>query len=500
MTPWPKRPVIYEINAWAWLHELAERYGHPMTLGEVPSGEWDSIASLGIDAVWLMGVWERSPVSLRVSLAEPHLLAEYRRALPDFSSEDVVGSPYAVHRYIVDQRLGGAEGLATARSKLAERDVRLVLDFVPNHVAQDHPWVYDHPEYFIRGDEDDRRRAPPEFFEAKGNIIACGRDPYFPPWADTAQLNAFHPGLRRAAIETLKEIAGRCDGIRCDMAMLLLNSVFERTWGHRAGPRPATEFWDEVIGAIRLTSPNLLLIAEAYWDLEWELQQQGFDYTYDKRLYDRLVHERAGAIRLHLLADLTYQERLVRFIENHDEPRAAATFPPLKHRAAVVALMTLPGAKLIHEGQFEGRRVKLPVQLRRRPREAIDHELQTFYHRLLRITGEALFRQGEWHLCEIRGWPDNLSFENLVSWCWRTEESRSLIVINLSEQRSQGRVRLPWQSLRGRSWKLLDRVSGATYEREGDEMEDPGLYVDLKPWGFHFFVIEERPHSLSRFN
>ena len=165
----------------------------------------------------------------------PGLLTDFRRALPDFTEEDNVGSPYCVRRYIVDARLGGREGLAFAREQLAKRGMRLVLDYVPNHVAPDHPWALEHPEYFIQGSLEDLEREPAAFLQVGEKIIACGRDPYFPAWPDVLQLNAFHPGLRQAAIETVTEIASQCDGMRCDMAMLLMNPIFERTWGERAG-------------------------------------------------------------------------------------------------------------------------------------------------------------------------------------------------------------------------------------------------------------------------
>ena len=140
------------------------------------------------------------------------------------------------------------------------------------------------------------------------------------------QLNGFDPGLRRASIRTVLAIAGQCDGIRCDMAMLLLNKIFEGTWGRRAGQRPEAEYWTEIIPTVRESHPDFLFIAEAYWDREWELQQLGFDYCYDKRLYDRLELGDPQSVRLHLGADPAYQAKLVRFIENHDEPRAAAIF------------------------------------------------------------------------------------------------------------------------------------------------------------------------------
>jgi glycosidase len=489
VSPWPKHPVIYEINAWTWLRGLGRKCRRRVTLGTVPMEEWDALAAWGFDAVWLMGVWERSPVGIQVARAHQALQADFRRALPDFTSEDVVGSPYCVHRYVVDEHLGGPEELVAARWALANRGMRLVLDFVPNHVAQDHPWILAHPEYFIRGSGEDLARPPAEFFEAGGTVFACGRDPFFPPWTDVAQLNAFHPGLRRAVIDTLDGVGKQCDGLRCDMAMLIINRVFEQTWGHRPGARPAEEYWREVIGAVRTRHPDLLFMAEAYWDLEWELQQQGFEFCYDKRLYDRLEHGSAEAVQLHLSGDPAYQNKLVRFIENHDEPRAAAIFSPWKSRAAAVAIATLPGAKLLHEGQFEGRQVRLPVQLGRRPDEAEDPDLRAFYRTLLRAVRAPAFREGEWLLCERTGWPDNQSCSNLVAWCWRKGEERHLVVVNLSDRRSQAHVRLPWGDLAGRSWRLTDELSGSVYERSGDEMRNLGPYVELDAWGYHFLTL-----------
>jgi len=487
---WPKQPIIYEINAWVWLYELSQRLGRPVTLANVPKEAWDALGEFHADAVWLMGVWERSPVGVRVASAHEGLQVDFRRALPDFAPMDNVGSPYCIRRYTADPHLGGPEGLATARQELAGRGLRLLLDFVPNHVAPDHPWVATHPDYFIRGTAEDLSRAPSEFHEVGGKVFACGRDPYFPPWQDVLQLNVFHPGLRRAAIQTLHEIAGQCDGVRCDMAMLLITRVFEQTWGGRAGSPPANQYWREVIRAIRAAHPDFLFMAEAYWDLEWELMQQGFDYCYDKRLYDRLEHDFAEQIRLHLLAEPGYQEKLVRFIENHDEPRAAATFPGGKGRAAAVTFLTLPGAKLLHEGQLEGRRVRLPVQVGRRPAEPVDQDLRAFYRRLLAEIDTPAMREGEWRLCKRSGWLDNQSCMNLVAWCWFKGDDRRLIVVNLSDARSQARVSLPWDDLAGRWWRLVDALSGAVYERSGDELCDTGLYVDVEGWAFHLLRFE----------
>jgi hypothetical protein len=487
VSAWSQYPSLYEINTWVWLSGLSQKYGKNVNLSSVPSAEWDAIAAYGFDGVWLMGVWERSPAGIAIANKNKNLLDDFRRALSDFRPNDNVGSPYCVRRYVVDQDLGGPQGLAIARRELSKRGMNLILDFVPNHVAPDHPWVVEHPEYFIRGNASDIKNDPSAYMEVRGSVFACGRDPYFPAWPDVLQLNAFEPGLRQAVIETISSIAQQCDGMRCDMAMLFLNPIFERTWGGRAGPRPATEYWVDVISAIKKKHPGFIFIAEAYWDLEWELQQQGFDFCYDKKLYDRLEHSNAESIRLHLCADLAYQAKLLRFIENHDEPRAATAFPGAKQRAAAVTSATLPGIKLFHEGQFEGRKVRLPVFLGRLPDDPGDADLPRFYKKLLEAVNRPVFRKGQWSLCERTGWPDNTSFQNLVAWSWKDEEQRYLIVVNLSDCPSQAQVRVPWDDASGGNWLLVDALSGATYERDGDEMLSPGLYVELGPWNYHFF-------------
>jgi hypothetical protein len=484
MSIWPRYPTLYEINTWVWISELSLSTGTSVDLGTVPAVEWDAIAKFGFDAVWLMGVWERSPAGISIANQNNNLVDDFRRALPDFRPEDNVGSPYCIRRYAVDKHLGGPKGLAIARRELATRGMKLLLDFVPNHVAPDHPWVAEHPEYFVRGNAQDARNDPASYVEVQGYVFARGRDPFFPAWPDVLQLNAFQPGLRQAVIETVSGIAAQCDGVRCDMAMLVLNQIFERTWGSRAGQRPPTEYWGEVIPAVKRANPYFCFIAEAYWDLEWELQQQGFDFCYDKRHYDRLEHDNAESTRLHLCADPAYQDKLLRFLENHDEPRAATAFSPAKQRVAAVAISTLPGARLFHEGQFEGRKVRVPVFLARRPAEPVDKALQAFYDKLLTTINAPIFRDGAWSLCERSGWPDNLSFRNLVAWSWVKDDDRRLIVVNLSDSASQARVQVPWQEERGVSLRFIDALSDASYDREWDEIATSGLHVELGPWGY----------------
>lgn len=493
---WPPNPLVLEVNTWVWLADVGRRVGHRVTLDTVPEAEWDSLVVPGLQAVWFMGVWERSPQGREIALANEDLAAGFREALPDYGFDDVLGSAYCVRRYEVDERIGGAGGLARARRELARRGVRLILDFVPNHLAVDHPWVGEHPEFFLRGTEEELGREPLSFIRAgSGGVFANGRDPYFAAWHDVVQVDAFSPALRAAAAAALIDIAGQCDGVRCDMAMLLLSDAFVRTWGDRAGVRPETEYWHDVIGAVKAGYPRFLFLAEAYWGTEERLLGLGFDYCYDKPLYDHLREGDAREVRRRLRSTEAWGSRLVRFIENHDELRAACAFPAAQGRAAAVALLTLPGAALLYEGQLEGRRVRMPVFLARGSEELVCAETRAFYNTLLTLIERHGIRRGEWAYVPVEGWPDNQSSAALLAWWWRTadtslEGAGYVVIVNYSPHPAQGRILLPAAAVTGRAWRLFDHMDGQEYVRSGDEMGGMGLFVDLGPWQSHLFSLE----------
>ncbi|MGW8379737.1 alpha-amylase [Streptomyces sp. ODS28] len=491
MTALPAQPVVYEVNTRVWMGEWAARVGRPVDLGALPSEAWDEITPHGVDAVWLMGVWERSPEGRDIALRNAPLRRSFTDALPDLREEDIAGSPYCIRRYEPDAALGGDTGLTVARAELSSRGAGLLLDYVPNHVAPDSPWVREHPEHFVHGTPEALRLDPASFLEVGDHVLARGRDPFFPPWPDVVQLNAFEPGMRAATADLLARIGERCDGVRCDMAMLLMNDVFAKTWGQSAGAPPERDFWPEVIGAVRERHPDMAFLAEAYWDLEWALQQQGFGFCYDKRLYDRLLHEGPASVGAHLLAGEDYQRRLVRFLENHDEPRAADTLGPGKECAAAVLSATLPGATLWHEGQFTGRRVRLPVFLTRRPEEPEDGELRVFYTQLLAAVHDSGMRTGRWRLLECTGWSDNPTHQSVLTWYWSGPAGRFVVAVNLSEGPAQGRIPLPAEELAPGAWTLHDLLSGASYERPAEELVGAGLYVGLEAWGAHLFTLRQ---------
>jgi hypothetical protein len=300
--------------------------------------------------------------------------------------------------------------------------------------------------------------------------------------------------------QVLERIAGQCDGVRCDMAMLVLPDVIQRTWGERARPADGSAavdapFWPEAIERVRRQRPDFVFMAEAYWDLEWPLQQQGFDYTYDKRLYDRLHTQDAPAVVGHLRADAEYQRRSARFLENHDEPRAAAAFPPVVHEAAAVIALLVPGLRFMHEGQTTGRRLRASNHLRRRAPEPVDRELAAFYDRILGTMRRRDVREGDWSLAATApAWEGNPTSQQFVAFSWTQDRDRLLVVVNYAPGAGQCYVRPAFASeLEGATVILRDLVDTTVrYERDGSELARRGLYLDVPPWRAHVFDVAAR--------
>jgi hypothetical protein len=270
------------------------------------------------------------------------------------------------------------------------------------------------------------------------------------------------------------------------MAMLVLPDVFERTWS-----LPSQPFWPQAIQHVRQQVPDFCFMAEVYWDLEWTLQQQGFDYTYDKRLYDRLREGHARPVREHFYAGLEYQNRLARFLENHDEPRAAATFLPGVHEASAVITFLSPGLRFFHQGQFEGRQKRISPHLCRGPDEPVDQQLAQFYDRLLAVLRQPVVRHGQWQFLEcVPAWDGNWTWDGFLAFAWQGPGGERLVVaVNYAPHHSQCYVRLPFPDLGHGRWRLGDGLGTTTYDREGDDLQARGLYLDVPPWHAHVFSL-----------
>ena len=231
-------------------------------------------------------------------------------------------------------------------------------------------------------------------------------------------------------------------------------------------------------------------MAEVYWDLEWTLQQEGFNYTYDKRLYDRLRDGHARPVREHFYAGLDFQNRLARFLENHDEPRAAATFGPPVHEAAAVITFLSPGLRFFHQGQFEGRVKRISPHLVRAPIEAPNESLRQFYDRLLSVLRRPALREGDWRVLEcVPAWDGNWTWDSFVAFSWQGASGGVLVAVNYADHQSQCYVRLPLDGVGGRSVRFTDVMGSAVYDRADTDLAAHGLYLDLPPWGYHVFEM-----------
>jgi hypothetical protein len=495
-------PTLYEVNTRPWLYRLGQDLGlaRLATFDDVPEAALDQWAAQGFDWLYLLGVWQTGAAGQRVSASEAQWRQEYAAELADFGEEDVCGSPFAVTGYSVHSDFGGPAALARLRQRLRQRGIKLMLDFVPNHSALDYPWVISHPEFYVHGSEADLAAQPQNYVRVDAQqgslVLAHGKDPYFDGWPDTLQLNYRHAGLRAAQQAELLRVAEQCDGVRCDMAMLLLPDVFLRTWAERSQPADGTPpievpWWPEAIDRVKEQRPVFVFMAEVYWDLEWELQCQGFDYTYDKRLYDRLRGVDAAGVGAHLGAGLDFQRKSVRFLENHDEPRAASVFPLGQHQAAAVLTYLAPGLRFFHEGQFEGWRVKTSLHLRRWAVEASDPILDVFYGQLLEVLKRAELRAGVWRLLKCRpAWDGNPTWEQFVAFRWQGEAGTRLLVgVNYGPSQGQCYVAPDLPGLQGAQVGLRDLLGPEVYARDGTDLAQRGLYLDRPAWGYNVFEL-----------
>ena len=483
--------TIYEINTRVWL----KRFG-ANNISEVPDGYWMGLKNKGIDYVWLMGIWKTCGDLVEKYCFEDGLIKSYSGALKDWKKEDVIGSPFAVDVYDVNPSLGNEQILSEFKMKLNKLGLKLILDFVPNHFSTGTSLLKTNPEIFLSVSKEVYERDTNTFFrpdESVDKYFAHGRDPFFPAWLDTVQVNFYSQQAREYHCGTLKKLTSLCDGVRCDVAMLALNNVFKNTWGGALSQKYSSgnldEFWHTAISTLKSIRSDFIFIAETYWDLEWDLQQLGFDYTYDKKLTDKLRFGNAKAVREHLHAHIEYQSKSVRFLENHDETRALSALGKARSKAAAVIISTIPGMRFYNDGQFEGKKKRLPVQLGREPVEPPSKDIFEFYDKILSIINNNIFKVGTWENLKIeKAWEENNTFQNLLAWQWSLNDSRRIVIINYSDIVSTCRIKL---NMEGYPEEIIikDLLNDKLYTRLTEEIHHVGLYVELKPWQSHIFAF-----------
>lgn len=477
------QPRIYELHAPAWLHRQSLRIGRSLTLATVPDEVWSELVALGFGLVWVMGVWKRSPASRALALTSPDR-RRWAEVLPDLCDDDILGSPYAIHDYSIAPGLGDEGEIAKLRAQLNRLGLRLVLDFVPNHLGADHRWLTTHPWRLLRGSDREVVEHPDWFFEGPGGAhFAHGRDPNFPPWRDTVQLDYTNADARAALESNLTHVAELADGVRVDLAMLGLNRVVARAWGELlpVGAPAQAELWSELIGRVRKRSSGTMLLAEAYWGLEPELLELGFDFAYDKTVYDLLLADRLSALRTHLGAARSWLSRGVHFVENHDEERALAAFGRDRARAATVVMLTLPGMALVHDGQLEGASLRAPIHLARASEAGEASEEGHFVRELLAVTRGAAFTSGTWSLLVTNEEAAHSGGESpILAWRWRADDEVVAVVINWSAEPASATIELRRDDLHAAGRQaVVDLATGAL---RGAIAETATLHVELGAW------------------
>lgn len=507
MSQTPNFIQLYQVYTRVYLNSLSRLFGHPASLDDIPDSLLETLASQGFNWLYMLGIWETGQEGLRISQNNGPLYNELYAIFPDLAPEDICGSCFAIAGYHVHPDFGDDASLARLRSRMHRYGLKLMLDFVPNHTAIDHPWTWEHPEYYINGKIKDLERQPGLYFWAQTaqgtRILAHGKDPNFPAWIDTLQVDYSNPEAQQAIMEEIQRVAQMCDGLRCDMAMLALPDVFKHTWRRSSPP-----FWSSAITRVRCDHPDFIFMAEVYWDLEARLQELGFDYTYDKGYYDALLSLDAGRVQQRLSIDEHVLPRMAHFLENHDEPRAAQKLTLEVYQAAAVMCYLVPGLRFFQHGQIEGSKVRVPMQLARLPIEAVDLAVQEFYQRLLDCLRLPAIRYGHWRrLEELTEQAETRILDEIdekihpltkeiplpfISFVWNGIDVHPVwVIVNYSSKPHSGTLRLPKIKAEHNVLRLVDRLNthGAELHFTVEDLAQTGLVMELSAWEVRVYEI-----------
>lgn len=490
--------LVYQIDIREFIYRLNQLKNRQHSLKHLPNDFFEELKNLGVEFFWPVGIYEPSQLSREISCSMKELHKKYYDSLPDWKEDDVIGSPYAITQYKISSKFGGEEAYKKFRAKLKNKfNLKIILDFVPNHFAIDSPVTQKHPEFFIQAPANNEKINQNEFIsltiKGKEYLIAHGKEPYSPVWKDTLQLDYRSKNVQDFMIKELLKLSEKCDGVRCDMSMLLLSDIFYNNWKDYPLPEDyipaAKEFWYEAIKKVKRENPEFVFIGEVYWSRENDLLELGFDYVYEKKLYDMLIDNRVDIINEYIKKVFSYQRKRLLFIENHDEQRSAYIFPIEKLKAVATLIYTLPSMKLIHDGQLEGKKFHHAIQLKRLHKEDTNAELKNFYNRLFDSIKKSSIINGYFKFLQpLPAWEGNPAYYNFVTFFYEDENlKKDLVVINLSPYQSQCRVKIESYDLIGKNFLIKDRLSDEEYIRNGDEMFNKGLYLDLKPYQSQIF-------------
>ena len=474
-------PILYEISTRPWLYELSQKYGKSITkLKDIPTTEFDNLKKSGIEIVWMMGVWKLGTYGLEFDRKQ-----DYSGVLPDWTKDDVIGSPYSITEYECNPDIGTNEDLVWLRKQINSRGMKLMLDFVPNHSAVDAPTASSNPKLYMRAPPG---KTDPSRYTDSG--IAYGKDPYFSPWLDVIQWNYWEAETIQFMKQNLLTVLKYADGARCDMAHLILNDVFGQTWKEELDAwsysKPSNEFWEVAIKDAKSKYPNAILLAEVYEDWEIEkLNQLGFDYCYDKALLDKLEGSAQDVNDYIHYKGESFYGHVAHFVENHDENRVVYNMQGNleKAKAAGTIASTLGGMIFFNHGQWSGLKNKLDVHLRRGASESADSGTENHYKKLMQIIADSAFKGPNYYFVYNISGDKELDF---IGYIREVDDAHYLVVVNYAS--TYGCAEVPIYNMEGSGMKnVKEMFSGIEYSVDADIMRNVGLTVCLNGYQAQIF-------------
>ena len=474
-------PILYEISTRPWLYELSQKYGKSITkLKDIPTTEFDNLKKSGIEIVWMMGVWKLGTYGLEFDRKQ-----DYSGVLPDWTKDDVIGSPYSITEYECNPDIGTNDDLVWLRKQINNRGMKLMLDFVPNHSAVDAPTASSNPKLYMRAPPG---KTDPSRYTDSG--IAYGKDPYFSPWLDVIQWNYWEAETIQFMKQNLLTVLKYADGARCDMAHLILNDVFGQTWKEELDAwsysKPSNEFWEVAIKEAKSKYPNAILLAEVYEDWEIEkLNQLGFDYCYDKALLDKLEGSAQDVNDYIHYKGESFYGHVAHFVENHDENRVVYNMQGNleKAKAAGTIAATLGGMIFFNHGQWSGLKNKLDVHLRRGASESADSGTENHYKKLMQIIADSAFKGPNYYFVYNISGDKELDF---IGYIREVDDAHYLVVVNYAS--TYGCAEVPIYNMEGSGMKnVKEMFSGIEYSVDADIMRNVGLTVCLNGYQAQIF-------------
>lgn len=484
---WMPRVVMIAKNVFVWLAQLSKKYKRSITkLNEIPDEELDQLRNWGFNAIWLIGVWERSQASKTI-----------KRWCGNPEAE---ASAYSIYDYIIAYDLGGYEALMNLKKRAWERGIRLASDMVPNHMGIVSKWVMEHPNWFIAlpyspfpsynysgenlsGDSNIGIYIEDKYFTRSDAAVTFkrinhqngderyiyhGNDGTSFPWNDTAQLNFLNPEVREAVIQMILHVSRLFPIIRFDAAMTLTRKHYQRLWFPEPGtggaipsraehgmPRAEfleifpTEFWREVVDRINKENPDTLLLAEAFWLLEgFFVRTLGMHRVYNSAFMNMLRDEDnakyRAVIRNTIEFDPKILKRFVNFMNNPDEETAIKQFGDGDKYFGICTLMaTMPGLPMFGHGQLEGYHEKYGMEYRKAYwEEQVNHRLlQHHKDTIFPLLKKRYLFSGVKNFLIYDFWIGNHVNEDVFAYSNKFNNERALVIYHNKYRETKGFIK-----------------------------------------------------------